>query len=315
MKRFRNEIGVGCLLIAALAALLYMSFKVGALKSLGDTVTVHALFDDAAGLVEDGDVRMYGVRVGGIGALDIEDGRCRATLVIRRDAGVRRDVKAEIRARSVLGEKYVAIIPRGDSAPFVEDDDRIVDTAIPYEIDQMVTALGPLLEQVDPDDVAAIVGAIADLSREGELDVGALIVEAEKLLDNLNAMAEVGPQVRQDVPVILGNLRTTSARLPGTLDRLDRTLDRADALVVDVQDASDELPATMDDVRATAAELRALSEALGDSSEDIGPMVEDLAAILDTLSAFDEATIRQILQEEGVRVRMCPKKPKDQGER
>ncbi len=311
MKRFRNEIGVGCLLIAALAALLYMSFKVGALKSLGDTVTVYALFDDAAGLVEDGDVRMHGVRVGGVGALDIEDGRCRATLVLRRDAGVRKDIKAEVRARSVLGEKYVAIIPRGDAAPFLEDDDRIVDTAIPYEIDQMVTALGPLLAQVDPDDVAAIVSAVADLSREGDLDAASLIDEAEKLLANLNTMAEVGPQVRQDVPVILRNLRTTSERLPGTLDRLDRTLDRADALVADVEGASEDLPATMEDVRATAAELRALSEALGESEDDIGPMIEDLATILETLSAFDEQTIRQILQEEGVRVRMKPLKQAD----
>jgi phospholipid/cholesterol/gamma-HCH transport system substrate-binding protein len=309
VKRFRNEIGVGCLLIAALAALLYMSFKVGALKSLGDTVTVEALFDDAAGLVEDGDVRMYGVRIGGVGSLDIEDGRCRATLVLRRDAGVRKDVKAEVRARSVLGEKYVALIPRGEQAPALENGDRIVDTAIPYEIDQMVTAMGPLLEQVDPDDVAAIVSAVADLSRGGELDAGSLIAEAEKLLVNLNEMAEVGPQVRQDVPVILRNLRTTSERLPGTLERLDRTLDRADALVADVDEAAADLPQTMDDVRATAAELRELSEALGDSSEDIGPMVEDLATILETLSAFDEATIRSILQEEGVRVRMCPKKP------
>ena len=310
MKRFRNELGVGCLLIAALAALLYMSFKVGALKSLGDTVTIEALFDDAAGLVEDGDVRMYGVRVGGVGSLDIEDGRCKATLVLKREAGVRQDARAEVRARSVLGEKYIALIPRGEQAPFLEDGDRIVDTSIPYEIDQMVTAMGPLLAQIDPDDVSAIVSAVADVAREGELDAGTLLAEAEKLLTNLNAMAEVGPQVRQDVPVILRNLRSTSERLPGTLDRLDRTLDRADDLVASVDEASADLPETMDDVRATAAELRTLSEALGESSDDIGPMVEDLATILETLSAFDEETIRTMLQEEGVRVRVCPKKKK-----
>jgi len=310
LKRFRNEVGVGLLLLAALAALLFMSFKVGALKSLGDTIVVDALFDDASGLVEDGDVRLHGVRVGGVRALEIEQGRCKATLVVRREAGVLKDVRAEIRARSVLGEKYVALVPRGDQAPPLQDGDRIVETAIPYEIDQMVTAIGPLLEQIDPDDVAAIVHAVAELSREGELDAGGLIAEAERLLASLNEMAEVAPAVKQDVPVILANLRTASARMPATLDRLDTTLARADSMVANLDASTEELPETMADARQIAADLRVLSDALADSGDDIAPMVEDLAAILETLSAFDEATIRTILQDEGVRVRMCPKKPK-----
>ena len=310
MKRFRNEIGVGLLLIAALAALLFMSFKVGALKSLGDTIVVDALFEDASGLVEDGDVRLHGVRVGGVRALEIEQGRCRASLVVRRDAGVLKDVRAEVRARSVLGEKYVALVPRGDQAPPLADGDRIVETAIPYEIDQMVTTIGPLLEQIDPDDVAAIVHAVAELSRAGELDAGGLIAEAERLLANLNEMAEIAPEVRRDVPVILTNLRSASARLPATLDRLDATLDRTESVVSNLDQASGDLPETMADAREIAADLKVLSSALAESGDDIAPMIEDLAEILETLSTFDEATIRSILQEEGVRVRVCPKKPK-----
>ena len=310
MKRFRNEFGVGLLLIAALAALLFMSFKVGALKSLGDTILVDALFDDASGLVEDGDVRLHGVRVGGVRTLGIEQGRCKATLVIRRDAGVLKDVRAEVRARSVLGEKYVALVPRGDQAPPLADGDRIVDTAIPYEIDQMVTTIGPLLEQIDPDDVAAIVHAVAEISRDGELDASGLLAQAERLLANLNEMAEIAPQVKRDVPVILTNLRSASARLPATLDRLDATLDRTESVVANLDEASGELPETMADAREIAADLRSLSAALAESGDDIAPMIDDLASILETLSAFDEATIRSILQEEGVRVRVCPKKPK-----
>jgi len=229
VKRFRNELGVGCLLLVALAALLYMSFRVGALKSLGDTVVVEAIFEDAAGLVEDGDVRLHGVRVGGVRDLRVEDGTCVATLVIRRDAGVRQDVAAHVRARSVLGEKYVALLPSSETAAPLADGDRIVDTAIPYEIDQMVTALGPLLGKVDPDDMAVIVSAVADVAREGDLEAGGLIAEAETLLRNLNQMAEVAPQVREDVPVILRNVRTASERLPGTLERVDGSLARLDA--------------------------------------------------------------------------------------
>jgi len=318
VKRFRNEIGVGCLLLAALAALLYMSFRVGALKSLGDTVVVEALFDDAAGLVEDGDVRLAGVRVGGVRSLSVEDGRCLATLVIRRDAGVREDVVAHVRARSVLGEKYVALLPQSDTAELLDDGDRITDTAIPYEIDQMVTALGPLLQQVDPEDMAAIMSAVADLAREGELETGGLIAEAEKLLKNLNEVAEVAPEIKEDLPVIVRNVRAASERLPGSIDRMNSTMDRLDGALADVEvlldrldESTEDLPATMEDARAIAAELRGVSETLGASDQDMADILEDMATILDSLSAFDEPTIRRMLQEEGLRVRLKPLKQEE----
>lgn len=318
MKRFRNEIGVGCLLIAALAALLYMSFRVGALKSLGDTIVVDAVFDDAAGLVEDGDVRLVGVRVGGVRALSVEDGHCLATLVIRRDAGVRKDVVAHVRARSVLGEKYVALIPQGETAGELEDGDRITNTAIPYEIDQMVTALGPLLQQVDPEDMAVIMSAVADLARAGEMETGGLIAEAEKLLRNLNEVAEVAPEIKEDLPVIVRNVRLASERLPGSVDRMNTTLDRLDRTLADVEglvarldESTEGLPATMEDARAIAAELRGVSEVLGSSDEELAAMLEDLATLLDNLSAFDEPTLRRMLQDEGVRVRLKPLKTEE----
>ncbi len=310
MKRLRNEIGVGLLLLAALAALLYMSFKVGALKSLGDTIEVQALFEDAAGLVDDSDVRLAGVRIGGVDRLRVEDGRCLATLVIRRDAGLRKDVRAVVRARSVLGEKYVAMVPVGDQAPPLEDGDRIVDTAIPYEIDQMVTALGPMLELLDPEDMAAILSLAADIARstEGE-DTAGLVAEAEKLLANLNQMAEVAPAVRRDVPVILDNLRTSTARLDDTMQRLDRVLARTETLLDRVDESTADLPQTMDDVQVTARELRELAEVLNASGDEIGPILEDLATVLDNLSGFDAEEIRRLLREEGVRVRLAdPKK-------
>jgi phospholipid/cholesterol/gamma-HCH transport system substrate-binding protein len=309
VKRFRNELGVGVLILAALSALLYLSFKVGALKSLGDTITIEAVFDDASGLVEDGDVRLVGVRIGGIKSLEVHDGKCLATLVIKRDAGLRKDVRAEIRARSVLGEKYVAMQPQGESAPALDSGDRIVDTKIPYEIDQMVTAIAPMLEAIDPDDIAVIVSAMASVVRDtGDADTAGLIAKAETLLDNLNEMASVAPQVKQDVPVIMSNLRTTSERLPRTLNRLDQTLDRADVLVARLDESTEGLPETMEDFEAAAEDLRELAAILSAEGEELGPILDDLAVIMENFSVFDREEIIRILREEGVRVRTGPPK-------
>ena len=61
----RNEFLVGGLVLVAGVVFTWMSVQVGALKALGDTVTVTATFTDAAGLVPDAAVKVAGVNLPG----------------------------------------------------------------------------------------------------------------------------------------------------------------------------------------------------------------------------------------------------------
>ena len=101
----RNELLVGGLVLLAGLLFTWMAIQVGALKALGNSITVTARFDDAAGLVPDAAVKVAGVKIGAVRSLAVDFDEAVVTLVLDADAGIRSDVKAQVRARSLLGEK------------------------------------------------------------------------------------------------------------------------------------------------------------------------------------------------------------------
>jgi len=98
-------------------------------------------------------------------------------------AGLRSDLRARIRSRSLLGEPYLELVPSGGSAPLLRDGDRIDAAVSPVQIDQLVAWLGRLLERIDPDDAARLVDALA---RDPEA-AARIVRNADALLGRLAA--------------------------------------------------------------------------------------------------------------------------------
>ena len=107
MKRnLRHEVGVGIFVVAAAALTGWMAIKAGAV-GLGERVEVSAVFDNVVGLSDGAAVLVAGVEVGKVTGLRADFDRARVDLSLDPEANLRLDVQAIIRARSVLGEKYV----------------------------------------------------------------------------------------------------------------------------------------------------------------------------------------------------------------
>ena len=122
MSRTRTrEIGVGALLVASLGLLAWMSIQVGALQGMGPAVAVSATLDDAAGLTEGAEVKVAGVAVGVVTRLTVDHDVAVVDFEVRESAGLRRDAIVQVRARSLLGEKYLDVSPQGRDAALLRD--------------------------------------------------------------------------------------------------------------------------------------------------------------------------------------------------
>src|SRR5437763_10253389 len=95
---------------------LWVSFG-GAIPLAPKQYRFTASFAEATQLAEQADVRISGVTVGHVKAVDTEpDGRTRATLEVDdRYAPLPRDTRAMLRQKTLLGETYVELTP-GDRA-------------------------------------------------------------------------------------------------------------------------------------------------------------------------------------------------------
>jgi phospholipid/cholesterol/gamma-HCH transport system substrate-binding protein len=300
----KHEVRVGLLLLVAVVVFGWMAIQVGAVRSFGGAVTVTVVFDDAAGLVTDSAVKVAGVQVGSVKALEVDHDKAVATLVLDRDAQIREDVLAQVRARSLLGEKFVALFPASTDADLLADGDLIAKSAPSVEIADLVATLGPVLSQVNPDDVARIVGNVADMSDQLGADGPILVASARELLDKLNDAAAIAPDIKRDVPPMLADLRRTAGELESTVARADALLTRADEVLAQLDQATAEVPEAVSDARRLMAEVEPGMDDLGRALEQSDEALQDMRKVLDNFSGFDEEALRRLLREEGVLIRL-----------
>ncbi|MFN7144950.1 MAG: MlaD family protein [Myxococcota bacterium] len=301
----RHEVGVGCLVIVAAGLLAFMALQVGAIRGPGETVDVDVLLDDAAGLSEGAVVSIAGVTVGRVEALEVDFDKARATLSLDAGAQVRTDATVVMRARSVLGEKYLEIVPESRDAPLLKDGDTLTKTVGSLEIDQLVTRLGPLLDALDPETLRKVGAAISTSLAEDPERPARMLADAERALKHTADASEGFPALVDDARATLGDARSTLASVEKTSDaarpvlaRADGTVQRLDALVASVP--PQDVPALLDELRAAVKEGRAvLSRVDGGAA--------DASAILAKLNGITTEDLAYWAREEGVLIRLKPK--------
>lgn len=101
-----------------------------------------AKFQRAEGLAAGGDVRIAGVKVGSIRAMELDPATYQAvvTLTIREGIAIPDDTSAKITAAGLLGDNFVALAP-GGSDIMLEPGEEIAFTQSSFSITEMAGKL------------------------------------------------------------------------------------------------------------------------------------------------------------------------------
>ena len=96
---------------------------------VANAVQVTALFPNANGVAVGTDVRVAGLKIGQVAALNLDPKSYQANVLLAIDpsAKVPSDSSAAITSEGILGGNYVSLIPGGSTTPF-KSGDTIVDT-------------------------------------------------------------------------------------------------------------------------------------------------------------------------------------------
>jgi phospholipid/cholesterol/gamma-HCH transport system substrate-binding protein len=154
VNQTRIEILVGTFVFVGIICLGYLAVRLGKLEVFGNTgYVVHADFASVAGLKVGDPVEIAGVKVGKVESLSLVDDRARLALRIEPHVKLQEDVIASVRARGLIGDKFVLITP-GASDKLLGPGDKIRETESPPDL---------------PDLLGKIVGG--DLTGGGKKDV------------------------------------------------------------------------------------------------------------------------------------------------
>lgn len=258
---------------------------------------------NAANIVPGNEVRVGGTRIGIVEAEEpkrYDDGRITAFLTLKLDQGTEKipvDTTVLIRARSLLGLKYVQLTP-GSSKEVFDWGSTIPlkqATPDPVEIDQLLNTFDDATATGIEQTVTAFGNALVG---RGSV-IGQLIDDSGPLSDNIVPVAKVLADEQNGIVPFLNALSRFTGELAAAGDAtggLFRGLDRTTGAIAAADRSLDEtLAVAPDALQSTAASLRATRAAIAphiEFAKNLRPSIDNLADGAGDLAAASNAGIK-----------------------
>jgi virulence factor Mce-like protein len=146
-----NLLVIAVFILACFGLLLFLweSFG-GSVPLKPNGYRFHVDFPNGLELAEQADVRISGVQVGRVVGITSSVGKAEATIEIAsRYAPLRRDIQAQLRTKTILGETYVQLVPQAASGPFLADGGTLPDSQVQSTVtlDEILATFNPRTRQ------------------------------------------------------------------------------------------------------------------------------------------------------------------------
>jgi phospholipid/cholesterol/gamma-HCH transport system substrate-binding protein len=244
---------------------------------------VHAAFDDVAGLRAGDDVRLAGIPIGRVRAIEVVGGRAELDLAVDPDVRIAVDAVAAVRWRNLIGQRYVGIRPGSPAAPALGDGDTIGQTEDVVDLGQLVNQLAPLARAVGPEQINRILEALVGAFEGNDAAFDSLVANTGALTAALAEREGVVQQLLVDSATVTDALASRDeqiATMVSNLAAISSTIDATDQL----------LTRTVDEVARFST---ATADVLTRASGDLGAVLELVASLtgtaVDSLGTIEEA--------------------------
>ena len=270
-----------CFVVLLLAAL---SMSVLAYRKAFTPVDWVTLRTDHTGLQlsQGADVKLRGVLVGEVRSVSTDGGA--ATLRLALDPAQLGQIPANVTARllpkTLFGERYVELTPPASPSATPLRPGAVIGqdrSSSAIELEKVLDDVLPLLQTVQPDKLAATLGALATaLSGKGD-EIGADLSALDRYLAGLNSQM---PDLQADI----AKLGPVLAGYDGALSDLLGILRNATVTANTVSQQRDELAAFLADTTDLAGSAQSFVERYGDRIIQLGNVTAPVLQLLATYS-------------------------------
>lgn len=233
MKTFqqRNPVPIGIAGLLVVTLLLVVGYNTDKLPVIGDGPTQRAEFANAAGLTPGSPVKVAGVVVGRVQAVELAGDHV-VVSYDAKDIEIGDQSRASVQLETLLGQRFMALEPAGSR---------------PQE--------GPIPEArtTTPYDIIPAVNQLAETT--GEIDVG-------KVEQALNTLAGTFKNTPDSVRGALSGLSRLSTTISKRDEQLSQLLDRAEQVTGTLSDRDQQISTLIQDINPLLEQLRLRREAI-----------------------------------------------------
>jgi len=254
-RRDRLVLGAGALIVAA--ALVTGGVLVYQASHKSKQVT--AYFTEAVGVYPGSTVRVLGVPVGTVTAVQPQGTQVKVTMTVDSGVAVPADAKAVVVAASVVSDRYVQLTPAYTRGPQLADNAVIPvsRTAVPVEVDQIYTSINRLSQALGPNGLNKN-GALSQLVKTGAANLTGNGASLHAMITQFGALSKT--------------LGDNSGNLFATITYLQRFTSM--------------LKANDGQVRLAEQQLADVSGFLASDRQDLGAALHELSIALGQVQVF-----------------------------
>ena len=314
MSKLSVEAKVGVFVVIGVVLLGYMSIKVGTLNfSNNKGYFIEVLFDSASGLAKDVTVEEAGVEIGRVQDISLKDGKALVLLRIRHGIIVKKDARAIIRTRGILGDKYVEILAGSTSAPEIRSGDRLTRTVPVTDMDTLMNVLGEVAN-----DIKLLTNSLSNVlgGEEGEANFRAIVdnlremvtalnqtvqrnsADVDRMIHNLagfsDTLKSVGDESQDDIKDIIASVRRVSSTMESLLTDLEEVTAKINAGQGSIGRLINEED-TINDLNETLAAMKTITQSISQGEGTLGRLIAEdqtIDSLNTTLASLDDITAK-----------------------
>jgi phospholipid/cholesterol/gamma-HCH transport system substrate-binding protein len=288
--RERNPVVIGAISLAVIAALMLAAFKADSLPLVGGGTSYSAAFTEAGGLKANDEVRIAGVRVGKVDAVELEGSHVRVHFKVDKGARFGTTTGAAIKVKTLLGAMYLGLEPAGPGQLKGDAEIPVDRTASPYDVVQAFSGLADTAEGLDKKELTQSLETLGALTENTPEEFRSALSGLSALSTNIAARdQQLGTLLRNTkrVATVLGDRRGDLITLMKQGDVLFRALAARRQSVHDLLVATSQLSVQLTGlVRDTRADLKPALDHLGNVVDVLNKNQDNLDSSLRLLEPF-----------------------------
>lgn len=285
--RERNPVTIGVAGMLVLVLVLAAAYFSEDLPFIGGGTSYTAKFTEVAGLRPDNEVRVSGVRVGKVTGIELAGDEVAVEFTVD-DVFVGDTSAASIEIKTLLGQKYLALVPRGDEPLDPRTPIPVDRTRTPFEITGVLEQLGQTADEIDTGQLASSFDVIAETFADTSPHIRSTLNGLSKLSETIAGRDRELGQLLGNTTVVTGTLAARDKQLRELigdgnllLGELQSRKTAIDRLLTGVRNLSTQLTAVISDnqsrLRPALSKLDRIATVLERNQENLGRGLENLA--------------------------------------
>ncbi|HEX5119601.1 MAG TPA: MCE family protein [Pseudonocardiaceae bacterium] len=267
MKAFRdrNPYAVGLVSITVLVLVLVAAFYSDNLPIIGGGTTYSADFTEDAGLQTGDDVRVAGVKVGKVQSIGLDGDHVKVTFQVK-NAWVGDQSTADIKIKTLLGAKYLAVDPQGTKALNPDTTIPASRTTSPYDVLDAFSGLSQTIQQLNTGQLAQSFDVLSQTFSNTPANV-------RSALDGLSALSRTISSRDAQLAQLLSNTGQVSQVLADRDAQVQKLLSDGTLLLTMLDQREQAISTLLSGTRALSTQLTGL---VNDNQHQLNPVLTQL---------------------------------------